>query len=129
MYTNKHNTQHSLANDHVHLHAFISAHNFITMLLSRYTTYMSRSHGVCIVSPISTLYTGSGPICFSDHNIKLLSHTHLQVDAITDMIAYPDQILNDTYLDWVYAEVSLLKYYYIPRKFEVYLDHMDLPST
>ena len=26
------------------------------------------------------------------------------------MIAYPDQILNDTYLDQVYAEVSLLKY-------------------
>ena len=67
---------------------------------------MSRLHCVCIVSPISALYTGSGPICFSDHKIKLISHTHLQVDAITDMIAYPDQILNDTYLDWVYAEVS-----------------------
>jgi len=30
-----------------------------------------------------------------------------KVDAITDMIAYPDQILNDTYLDWVYAEYNI----------------------
>lgn len=51
--------------------------------------------------------------------------THLQVDAITDMIAYPDQILSDTYLDWVYAEVSLLKYH---NTHQESLDHINLPS-
>ena len=28
-----------------------------------------------------------------------------KVDAITEMVAYPDQIDNDTYLDALYAEV------------------------
>ena len=65
---------------------------------------------------------GSGHVCFSDHNIKSILHTHLQVDAITDMIAYPDQILNDTYLDWVYAEVSLLKYH---NTHQESLDHVN----
>ena len=30
-----------------------------------------------------------------------------KVDAITEMVAYPDQISNDTYLDELYAVVSL----------------------
>ena len=29
-----------------------------------------------------------------------------KVDAITQMVAYPDQIFNDTYLEDLYAEVS-----------------------
>ena len=31
-----------------------------------------------------------------------------KVNAITEMVAYPDQIQNDTYLEELYAEVSLL---------------------
>ena len=30
-----------------------------------------------------------------------------KVDAITEMVAYPDQISNDTYLDELYALVSV----------------------
>ena len=29
-----------------------------------------------------------------------------KVDAITQMVAYPDQIFNDTYLEDLYAEVG-----------------------
>ena len=33
-----------------------------------------------------------------------------KVDAMTEMVAYPDQISNDTYLDELYALVSVQDY-------------------
>ena len=42
-----------------------------------------------------------------------------KVDAITQMVAYPDQIFNDSYLENLYAEVGVRDFHDLEQSYSV----------
>ena len=54
-----------------------------------------------------------------------------KVDAVTQMVAYPDDILNNDYVNGISADVSLLRIYppACERFFEAYYIHLQMFST